>query len=176
MVMTTRDIGSRLGAFRWMPPLLSHLRRRAWAYGCLLMLAVWLQQHYTLGLNATDSLPGRLFLIERHQMPDRGELVAFRWHGSSHYPNGTTFIKVLEGLPGDSVAQMDGVFYVNAQAVGRAKPLDKLGQTLNPGPVGTLPEGRFFVWSPHPDSLDSRYELTGWIARDQVLGRARVLF
>ena len=39
-----------------------------------------------------------------------------------------------------------------------------------------LPEDRFFVWTPHPDSLDSRYEVTGWIARDQVLGRARVLF
>jgi conjugal transfer pilin signal peptidase TrbI len=32
------------------------------------------------------------------------------------------------------------------------------------------------VRAPHPDSLDSRYALTGWIAEDQIIGRAYALF
>jgi conjugal transfer pilin signal peptidase TrbI len=32
------------------------------------------------------------------------------------------------------------------------------------------------VRAPHPDSLDSRYALTGWVTQAQIIGRAHVLF
>ena len=35
---------------------------------------------------------------------------------------------------------------------------------------------RYYVQAGHPDSLDSRYALTGWIHRSQIIGRARALF
>lgn len=153
-----------------------HIRRWALAYVSLAMLATWFHENYTLGLNATDSLKGTLFLIERHRLPERGELVAFEWRGDGHYPAGTTFIKVLKGTPGDTVSQDQGQYSVNGEILGLAKPLDRQGRPLHLGPTGTLPPGRFFVWAPHPDSMDSRYAETGWVNREQILGRARVLF
>ena len=153
-----------------------HLRRWGLAYVGALMLATWFHENYALGLNSTHSLPGRLFLIERRQMPERGELVAFRWPGGRQYPPGATFIKVLTGLPGDTVTRVDGVFHLNGLTVGSPKALDSQGLPLVAGPTGTLPAGRFFVWTPHPDSLDSRYDVPGWITQEQILGRAHVLF
>jgi conjugal transfer pilin signal peptidase TrbI len=154
----------------------THLRRWGLAYAAALAGALWFHNHYALGLNATHSLPGTLYLIERGAPPQRGEHVAFRWAGGGPYPAGVTFIKVLAGQPGDTVARHGATFVVAGAALGQAKPTSRRGEPLEPGPTGTLPEGRYFVFAPHPDSLDSRYALTGWIAREQIIGRARAIF
>lgn len=153
-----------------------HLRRWGLAYAASLVGALWFHSHYALGLNATHSLPGTLYLIERGALPQRGEHVAFRWAGGGPYPAGVTFIKVLAGQPGDTVTREDATFVVAGTALGQAKPTSRRGEPLEPGPTGALPEGRYFVFAPHPDSLDSRYALTGWIARKQIIGRARAIF
>ena len=70
----------------------------------------------------------------------------------------------------------DRDYFVNGQPVGRAKPLSRQGLTLELGPTGTLPDGAYYVRSPHPDSLDSRYGLTGWVSQAQIIGRAHALF
>ena len=41
---------------------------------------------------------------------------------------------------------------------------------------GTLPDAAYYVRAPHPDSLDSRYRLTGWVSQAQIIGRAHALF
>ena len=154
----------------------AHLRRWGLAYAAALSGALWFHNHYALGLNATHSLPGTLYLIERGVLPQRGDQAAFRWAGGGPYPAGVTFIKVLAGQPGDTVARDGATFVVAGTALGQAKPTSRRGEPLEPGPTGTLPEGHYFVFAPHPDSLDSRYALTGWIAREQIIGRARALF
>ena len=154
----------------------AHLRRWGPAYATALAGAFWFHNHYALGLNATHSLPGTLYLIERGALPQRGEHVAFRWAGGGPYPAGVTFIKVLAGQPGDTVTREDATFVVAGTTLGPAKPTSRRGEPLEPGPTGTLPEGHYFVFAPHPDSLDSRYALTGWIAREQIIGRARAIF
>jgi conjugal transfer pilin signal peptidase TrbI len=70
----------------------------------------------------------------------------------------------------------DRVFHVNGTPVGVAKALSRQGKPLEPGPTGILPAGRYYVRAPHPDSLDSRYRLTGWISESQIIGRAYALF
>jgi conjugal transfer pilin signal peptidase TrbI len=154
----------------------THLRRWGLAYAAALSGALWFHNHYALGLNATHSLPGTLYLIERGVLPQRGDPAAFRWAGGGPYPAGVTFIKVLAGQPGDTVTRDGAIFVVAGTALGQAKPTSRRGEQLEPGPTGTLPEGHYFVFAPHPDSLDSRYALTGWIAREQIIGRARALF
>ena len=166
----------RFDAARFRSRAVTHLRRWGLAYAAALAGAFWFHTHYALGLNATHSLPGTLYLIERGALPQRGEHVAFRWAGGGPYPAGVTFIKVLAGQPGDTVTREDATFIVAGTALGQAKPTSRRGEPLEPGPTGTLPEGRYFVFAPHPDSLDSRYALTGWIAREQIIGRARAIF
>jgi conjugal transfer pilin signal peptidase TrbI len=163
---------------RWLftDRLMRHLERWTLIYLLAVLATMWFSAHYTLGLNATESLPGRLYLIDRGEKPKRGDYVAFRWNGGGPYPAGSTFIKLLAGMPGDEVTQLDGDFYINCYPVGRAKQLSRQGIALEPGPTGPLPQGFYYVRAPHPDSLDSRYALTGWVTQAQIIGRAHVLF
>lgn len=156
-----------------------HLRRwRGTVVALLLLIAAALlfQSCFTFGLNTSSSLPHTLYLIHKGAAVSRGELVAFRWHGGGPYTAGVTFVKVLAGVPGDTVSETDRQFFVNGVAVGRAKRLGRDGTPLDPGPTGVIPHSHFYVSAPHPDSLDSRYRLMGWIFHSQIIGRAYGLF
>ena len=156
--------------------LANHLRNWGIAYLLLIVAAVIFQAHYGFGLNASPSLPYRLFLIHKGEMPQRGEYIAFRWHGGGPYPAGVTFVKIVAGMSGDTVTRVDRDFFVNATHVGQAKAVSRQGVPLDLGPTGVLPAGRYYVRASHPDSLDSRYRLTGWVSEDQIIGRAYALF
>ena len=156
--------------------LIRHLQRWTLVYLVAAATTAWFDAHYALGLNVTESLPARFFLIHRGEQPGRGDFVAFRWLGGGPYPAGTTFVKVLAGLPGDEVTQVEGEYFVNCYPVGKAKSVSRQGIALEPGPTGTLPNGSYYVRAPHPDSLDSRYALTGWVSLSQIFGRAHALF
>ncbi len=160
----------------WRHRLVAHLRRWALLYLVVGLAITWFHQHYSLGLNVTESLPGHVFLIHHGESPGLGEYVAFRWPGGGPYPAGATFVKLMAGLPGDVVTQVDGSYFINDFPVGRAKDVDRQGHPLLPGPTGTIPPGTFYVLGTHPDSLDSRYALTGWVPQAQIIGRAYVLF
>ena len=134
-----------------------HLRRWGIVYLLLIVAAALFQAHYAVGLNVSPSLPQRFFLIHKGELPLRGHYVAFRWPGGGPYPAGVTFVKIIAGMTGDAVTR-------------------RMGLPLEPGPTGILPAGRYYVRAPHPDSLDSRYRLTGWISDAQIIGRAYALF
>lgn len=131
---------------------------------------------YFVALNLTKSLPGTIFLIEKGVMPQLGELVAFRWEANWPYPRGCIFVKKLVGLPGSVVSANGREFFVDGVPVGRAKERAKTGKPLDIGPLGKIPDGHYYVAGTHPDSLDSRYLLTGWVGRDQVIGKAHRVF
>jgi len=151
--------------------------RRWWpCWLALVVCGIWFQRHYALGFNCSPSLPYSVFLIHKGEAVGRDQLVAFRWAGGGPYPAGVTFVKYLKGLPGDLISREGRRYAINGWPVGEAKTHSRQGLPLEPGPVGRLPPGRYYVQAPHPDSLDSRYALTGWIHESQILGRAHVLF
>jgi len=154
----------------------THLRRWAIAWLLAIIAAGLFQTHYAFGLNASPSLPQRLFLIHKGERPQLGQYVAFRWPGGGPYPAGVTFVKMIVGMAGDRITRVGREFFVNGTAVGRAKTVSRRGVPLEPGPTGVLPAGRYYVRAPHPDSLDSRYRLTGWVLQAQIIGRAYALF
>jgi len=171
MAVVHRRSGRTLGIV-----LTQHLLRWGLAYLLLTASCVWFGVHYRFGLNVTESLPYRLFLIHKGELPERGQYMAFRWRGGGPYPAGSTFVKEVAGMPGDEVSRVDRDFFVNGHAMGEAKSISRDGMTLEPGPAGTLPAGAYYVHSPHPDSLDSRYALTGWVSQTQLIGRAYAIF
>lgn len=156
--------------------LSEHVRRWGIAYLLLILGAALFRAHFVFGLNASPSLPHRFFLIHKGELPQRGQYVAFRWPGGGPYPAGVTFVKVIAGMAGDAVTRADRDFFVNGTHVGHAKTASLEGEPLELGPTGVLPEGRYYVRAPHPDSLDSRYRLTGWVSENQIIGRAYALF
>lgn len=167
---------SRFDGQRFQTVLRVHLLRWCWVYLLVASVAIAFHARFAIGVNATASLPYRLFIIDTRAHPAGGDYVAFRWPGGGPYAKGATFVKQIVGLPGDVVTRVDRDYFVNGHPVGRAKPMGRSGQPLAAGPTGTLPAGRYYVRAPHPDSLDSRYALLGWMSESQIIGRAYVLF
>lgn len=161
--------------------LYTHFSRYA-AYYLWGMVAILLMaRSYTLALNISNSLPGTIYLVEKNSRPQQGELAAFRYGGGGPYAKGVTFLKQVRGMPGAFVSMQEAGngftdFSLDGLHVGRAKPVSTTGMPLKPGPAGTIPPGHYYMYAPHPDSLDSRYSLVGWVRSDQIVGRAYLLF
>ncbi len=88
-----------------------------------------------------------------------------------HYPDrgNTNFVKRVVGLPGDTVAVMDGYLYVNGEKYEEPYITHRPNYTLAPY---TVPEGTYFVLGDNrANSNDSH--LIGPITRDMIVGHVR---
>lgn len=163
----------------------SHVRMKPTSWRRVGLLALFLagtlawkgaggvSERYGFGINVTQSLPHWAFITDRKaRTPKRGDLVEFVSPPTPYYPDGQRFVKRVAGVPGDMVEIRGRSFFVNGVFVGQAKPLSQDGRPAEPGPIGTIPEGRFFVAGDHIDSLDSRYAAIGWIPASRIIGRA----
>lgn len=129
-----------------------------------------------LGYNETDSLSGTWYVVIAGEAPtQRGALIGYRGEANKRYPSGAMWVKIIGAVAGDTVQAHDRWFQVNGLSL-YAKPVTRFGETLEPGPVGTIPPGHYFVYTHHTDSYDSRYADIGWIKPEQVVGRAYALF
>ena len=144
----------------------------------LVMAYAWtIAPRYRFYINATPSMPGRLYLVElRERPPRRGELVAFQPPPTPAYPPDAVFLKYVVGLPGDRVETSGRQWHLNQRLLGRIKRHALSGRRLEPGPQGHIPVGRYAMWSPEEDSYDSRYQEIGWIDRNRIIGFARRVF
>lgn len=160
---------------------LSAYARRVWDNGIVPYRFSWfaavaslvlLAQFFMVAINVSKSLPERVFIIGKwDSQPRRGEYMQFAWNGADPYPAGLQFVKVIRGVPGDVVSWSGRKVYINGEFVAEAKTHSSTGKPLRPGPSGEIPPGHYFVFAPHPDSLDSRYENTGWIESSRFRGR-----
>lgn len=156
-------------------------RRYGLWIGLFLSIIFCLTSRYQLALNVTHSLPQTLFLIEKkNHTVARGDYIAFRWINGGPIPNDIVVIKEVGGVAGDRVNHRqkgDGLWVeINGKTISLIKPFARNGAVLVPGATGVIPEKYYFVHAPHPDSLDSRYALTGFISDTQIVGRAIPLF
>lgn len=137
-------------------------------------------QYFAVAWSITDSLPQRVFWVVKNQrnLADfrQGDYVYFNWQGGI-YPKGTPFTKMIVGLPGDTVVREGRDFFVNGKFAGTAKTRSRQGEPLEVNRFsGRIPPNYFWVYAPHRDSLDSRYEITGLIHSGQIMGKAHPVF
>lgn len=168
-------------------------RRKPWpvfAAQCLLVLLVivaggrWFMARYSLALaSGQPCLPGRLYLVEKGALPDRGGLVAFRTDVRQRpYRPGQKFVKLVVGLPGDQVeigsACQGSVSSPDGETVTftlEDEVLDRLGRECRDYAASyEIPPGAYFAVGTLPGSYDSRY--WGLVLSDQVVGRAMKIF
>jgi conjugal transfer pilin signal peptidase TrbI len=139
-------------------------------------LAAHLKYGYDIAENLSTSLPGHIYIYRVGEPFTKGDLIAFHWHGGATYPAGTVFIKPVVGVPGDVVRREGRKVWVGDHFVGIAKTHSLAGVPLTPAATGPIAAGNYFVATPNPDSLDSRYALTGNITQAAIIGRAHELF
>ena len=119
-------------------------------------------------INRTDSLPIKAFVHLRHQVPHKGDYTLV---SSSRY--GRRLVKRVIAEAGETISyDKEGTLYVGTQEVGKPKHLSKTGQILTPIKEQVIPEGHVFLYAPHQDSFDSRYEELGLIHQNALQGRA----
>ena len=139
---------------------------------CFVILLGWATSPFIkIGFNGTDSVNGYVFLIVKNVIPKRGELVAF-WPPENDFYQQIWFVKYLKGEAGDQVVRQGRSFFINGEYLGDAKTESKGGVALEASNGGTIPKGYYFIWTPHADSFDSRYEQIGWIPQSSIIGRA----
>jgi conjugal transfer pilin signal peptidase TrbI len=146
----------------------------AFAGLCAIVFAIW--PWYRFHINVTKSLPGHLYLVEVGRKPSIGDIVAFTWDGGFGYPKGSTFLKHVYGLPGQSVEVHDRSIYIEKKLVARALERSHRGtpmKTVTPGPI---PNQRVFAATPSPGGFDSRYEVFGLVSFDSIVGVAHEIF
>ncbi len=138
---------------------------------------------YAISINLTESLPGTFFLIEKQPDADPriGEMAAFQYEGKAFYRPGAIFVKIVKGKGGSVVAAKEveqGVYdyFVDGFYTGRTKLFSQSRIPIRRAVTGVIPEDHFYMFGTHPDSLDSRYEVVGWVPRDHIIGRAFKVF
>ncbi|WP_293196499.1 S26 family signal peptidase [Ottowia sp.] len=175
---------------------------RWWPAAIAFVVGFFTLSHYvTFAINASDSLPQKVFLVlKTEKYVGRGDFAAFPWEGNRPYPAGLTFIKQVGGVAGDVVSVDEKrEFFVSTKPSARSNipgsTEPKEGQTksmgiakthgtvgnmrgvpLELGFVGTIPDGHFFMHAWNKDSLDSRYQLLGLVPKEKIIGRAIPLF
>ena len=155
---------------------------------------IFIQFFLRLDFNYTESLPDHVFLTVKNWKSDfkYGDYVAYRFpseNSASPFRKGDHMIKLVVGLPGDKIfineknevlilkrregGDYDDIFSFYA---GKAKTHTKTGRPIETILPGIIPEGQFYVYAPHPDSLDSRYSITGLLTQADILGKSFSLF
>lgn len=134
----------------------------------------WRETHAFM-INASESLPNWAFFVEKGGEVAKGKYVFFVPPNNAlvrrHFgPDSGPFGKRVIGMPGDLVSHDGPWVLVNGVRVAHMKPRSRFGETLTPGPVGRVPEGCYYVGSPHPDGFDSRYAEIGFACRKQLIG------
>lgn len=149
-----------------------HLAVHWITYAVAWIAAVMFQDSYRLGINQSPSLPQTIFLIHKHELPRKGDYVAFLAPSTTNFRSGSILTKIVVGTEGDVVSVDDRIVRINMQAAGFAKPKSRKGETLEPIEPSVLGAGQFYVMGLHRDSFDSRYRALGLVSVGSIVGRA----
>ena len=106
--------------------------------------------------------------------PKRGDVIVFQSDLDLNARGSKKLlIKRIIGLPGDTVAIVDGITYVNDTAI--IDTFTKDGYTVGDMDAVTVPEGCLFCMGDNrQNSADSRDSRIGFVSMDRVKGKAVV--
>lgn len=142
--------------------------------------------NYKVVVNHSESLPINGVVIELGKIPSvRDQIFVFRLRKNQFYQNKeVNFIKKVGGLPGDNVVVKDREILVDDKVIGTAQLITKglsnkfdgKKYELHPLEAGKIPPHKFFAYTPHLDSFDSRYQEIGLIDEKDIIGTALFAF
>ena len=112
------------------------------------------------------------------------KLTVVRFDGSNPDKEEDLFYQLLRSDNTDAVADRkrrkieitDKSILVSGKMIGVIKPYSKKGKPLSAVKDGIIPSGKFFAYTTHKDSYDSRYQEIGLIDETQIIGTAVLAF
>lgn len=140
----------------------------------------------------TASLPTGIYWVDKTSSPTRNDIITFPfnppqdWVRERYTPvYQTSHTKILKGVPGDVLfadetsnltlchREPDLIGPPTCESVGKVRSTDSVGRPMvswiPPGSQYVLQPGEYWVYAPHPLSLDSRYQ--GPIPASSVPGK-----
>lgn len=122
--------------------------------------------------------PYRIWIIDKYDTkPARGEIFAFASLGLGPvFEDGTTIVKVIEGMPGDEVSVGTQQVTINGEVVAEGLQV-ATDRGIDPARYvrsGTIEQERYWFFGKTPDSFDSRY--WGSVSKSQIIGKAYPLW
>jgi conjugal transfer pilin signal peptidase TrbI len=169
---------------------LRHARQRWYLY--LPIIAIWSLAYVRLFIDATPRVPDPFQLDTEPALSrclaaawlctqlQRGDFIVFSFAGEAQqrYPGlrGQPFFKIVRGLPGDTVTVSGRQVAINGEDVGVAKTKAYDRRPLAPIAPTVIPPRYYYVQGTSPDSFDSRYQESGLVRAEQVIGVVVPLF
>jgi conjugal transfer pilin signal peptidase TrbI len=135
--------------------------------GVYLVASHWFQ----LEVNTSSSLPHYLYLVQKDQLPTKGQYVMFK-----HYLFPDPLIKRVEGVEGNSITIKDCNVYIDDRHIAPLVDKNSKGEPLNPIQEKIVPLKHYFVAGDHRKSFDSCYQTFGLVHQSEVKGRAWPIF
>jgi hypothetical protein len=170
----------------------------------ILLLLFTLTRFFGIGIVLTDSVHTRLALVIKGVQPDVGELAVFGYTGRTvdrYYEDnwliglrrqlgqpvrldgprpGEGFIKVVAGVAGDRIELDRGHVFLDTRRgrldMGACKPVSRHGVPLHPIAPQVIPAGFVYMFAPHVDALDSRYDVMGLVPVGAIVGKGIALW
>ena len=170
-------MGSKEGKFGIVREVLSFFLYVAIVVGITFLIIHFVgQRTYVSGSSMENTLSdGDNLIVDkityRFSDPKRYDIIVFPYQ----YEENTYFIKRIIGLPGETVQIVDGIIYIDGEALQESYGREVMKNSgLAADPV-TLGEDEYFVLGDNRnDSTDSRDPSVGKIKRNQIIGRAWV--
>lgn len=140
---------------------------KIWKWAVLISLCFF--GYFTLGgygvrVNRSGSLPQIIFI----STPVNSDLTKEQIVAFEHPDLEAVFGKILIGFPGDRISIQDETVFINDRKIGLYKTISHTGKIYHPISQGIVPEEHYFVYTPHEESFDSRYEEFGLIKKSWI--------
>ena len=147
----------------------ANLKKGLWSFAITFISIGIFSEHVHFIKSPTDSLPQRYFVQLPNIKPKKGDLTVVY---NGFYKG--KIIKRIIGVAGDQIStDGHGNIFINQQKIGRAHEHTNIqsGLTLTTIKPQVIPEGRVFLYSPHPRSFDSRYQEVGLVPVSDLEGK-----
>jgi len=128
-------------------------------FGSFVTLPVVFGIRYTI----SSSLPYKIFISRPCTQAEKNRYVSLEHPGSD-----VLLAKQIIGVAGDCISIYQNHFYINDQDYGLIRMQSKSGNQMHPITQQKIPDGYVFVYAPHEESFDSRYEEFGLVKIEQI--------
>lgn len=150
-------------------------------YGVALLWMFYGKVVFGFANQASSCLYAEFFIIDKEvDEVQRGELAMFKFvKDAVVLAPGDRLIKIVAGVPGDTITFNENELFVNGNRFYKAKSmqvnLKTLGHTIDDYQTKyTLKDNEYFMVGETPDSFDSRY--WGPITQSQIEGEAYAIY